>query len=335
MRILFLGVDSYEHILPGLVRLGHDVVHVDPSRALPNWPGDLARRWAWRSGGWGFEPRVERYVLDAVAGRRFDVALVLRGDLVSRRLVERLPAQRIVNFNNDHPFGARDGGRWRLFKAALPAYDLFVTPRQVTAEAATALGARRALQVRLWADEVAHRPLDRDQVAPELRSHVCFAGTWMPERGPFMARLLDRGVPLTIFGARWHRAPEYDRLKRALRPGWLGGDAYRQAIAGSHIAVALLSERNEDLHTRRSVEIPALGRVLCAPRTRDHLAMYDDGVEALFFDDADACADQCLALLADPQRLATIAERGRARCLRNGDFTEPTLTRILEAAIRG
>ncbi len=50
--------------------------------------------------------------------------------------------------------------------------------------------------------------------------------------------------------------------------------------------------------------------------------MYVDGEEAVFFDDADECADRCLELLKEPERIAAIAAAGRRRVLENGDSTK-------------
>ena len=103
----------------------------------------------------------------------------------------------------------------------------------------------------------------------------------MPERGPFLLRLVERGVPLRIYGARWNLAPEYERLRACVASGNLVGDDYVKAIRGAEIAIGLLSKGNEDLHTTRSLEIPAIGTLFCAERTSEHLAMYEDGEEAV------------------------------------------------------
>ncbi len=156
----------------------------------------------------------------------------------------------------------------------------------------------------------------------------------MPERGPFLLRLVERGVPLRIYGDRWHLAPEYGKLRSHVVLGNLGGDDYVKAIRGAAIAIGLLSKANKDLHTTRSFEIPATGTLFCAERTSDHLEMYEDGKEAVFFDCADECADLCLALLAQPDRISEIATAGLNRIRRNGDFNENLLTKIIEAALK-
>ncbi len=162
-------------------------------------------------------------------------------------------------------------------------------------------------------------------------SEVAFVGTWMPERGPFMKRLIERGVPLRIFGPRWEKAAEYPVLAPHLMSQSLGDVDYVKAISGTKIALGLLSLGNEDLHTTRSMEIPAIGTLFCAPRTSDHEALYLDGTEAVFFDDADTCAEACTALLNDAGRRETIARAGFERAKRNNWFNERLCADILTA----
>jgi hypothetical protein len=154
----------------------------------------------------------------------------------------------------------------------------------------------------------------------------------MPERGPFMLDLLRAGVPLRIFGPRWSRAPEYPLLSGVVADRYMDDAEYVGAIAEARIALALLSRGNRDLHTTRSLEIPAIGTLLLAERTADHAAMYRDGEEAVLWDDAAECARGCLSLLADPGRVAAIAAAGRARLLRNGHLNETVLATILACA---
>jgi spore maturation protein CgeB len=140
----------------------------------------------------------------------------------------------------------------------------------------------------------------------------------MPGRGAFMARLIERGVPLAIHGSRWKRAPEY----RLLQP--------TRASAGAKIALVLLNGQNADLHTTRSAEIPAIGTAMCAPRTPHHQQLYKEGEEAVFFDGADDCAETCKRLLADDGRRQAIADAGRRRTFANGTYNEVLARRIVD-----
>jgi len=57
-----------------------------------------------------------------------------------------------------------------------------------------------------------------------------------------------------------------------------------------------------------------------------HLAMYEEGKEAVFWSDAKECAEQCKALLANDSLREAIAKAGHERCLRNAHFNEVLAT---------
>ena len=337
MNILYIGPDAgtCRHRRFALERLGHRVFAVDPAIALSRIHHFLLG-WSFKTGALGLGGLVERYVLSKVGKQQFDLGLVDGGEQISPSLVRKLRrhAPILVHLNNDHPYAPRDGQRWRLVRKALPYYDLYVSPRLTTVEAARRAGIRNIMQMNFAADEVAHRPLEMTaEDHARFDADVVFVGTWMPERGPVLARLAERGVPLRIYGNRWEKAPEYPILKPFISGGAMVGDDYAKALQGSKIAIGLLSKGNEDLHTQRSLEVPAMGVLLCGERTSDHLAMYDDGVEAVFWDDADECADRCLELLADPARIRSIAAAGRVRLAKNGDYNEQLMAKVLATAV--
>jgi hypothetical protein len=97
--------------------------------------------------------------------------------------------------------------------------------------------------------------------------------------------------------------------------------------------LGLVSIENKDLHTHRSAEVPAIGTAFSAQRTSQHLAMYDEGVEAVFWDDADECARVCLALLSDPAKLKQVAERGHQRVVKDRNFNEPLMERVVRETL--
>ena len=336
-KILYIGPDAgtCRQRRCALERLGNLVTHCDPRMALP--ANVWAERWLVKTGALGAAAIVERRILADAGATRYDLALVDGGHLVSPRLVRRLKerADQVILVNLDNPYVPRDGAKWRLLRKAAVEYDLCVVNRRSTAEAALRSGARKVMQTDFAADEVVHRPraLTEEERA-RFTSDVVFVGTWMPERGPFLATLVARGVPLQIWGERWSKAPEFDVLRPHYRGPALGNGDYGAALIGSTIAIGLLSEGNEDLHTTRSMETPALGVLFCGKRTVDHMAMYREGEEAVFWSDADECAAVCLSLLKQPGKVRAIAAAGRRRVLANRSFNEPLMAGILDEVVR-
>ena len=316
-------------------RLGHRLTHIDTRALLPRtvW----VDRIVWRAGGHWLAPLLCRALSKALKGQQFDLCYVDNGEWVSPSVISLLKrhCRRVANYNIDDPTGPRDWQRFAAYRRAVPHYDLLAVVRNESQAEVKALGGKHVVRVYRSADEVMHapRPLSAQDRAT-WDCDVLFLGTWMPERGPFLLALIKQGVPLSIRGGHWQKAPEWP----ALRPYWKGGpiegDDYAKAIQCAKVNIGLLSKGNRDLHTTRSLEIPSLGALFCAERTSEHMGMYEDGVEAAFWSDASECARLCQALLADEPHRAAMAARGRQRFLRNGHGNEAIIASLLETLYR-
>ena len=337
LKILYIGANygTSRHRYLALQRLGHEAFIVDPLSFIPS--NRLVGKWIYETGAWGLEGWVKKKVLDSIQGMKFDFCLVDGGHIVGPEMVKALKGRckHVVNFNHDDPFSKVEWRKWRLYRESIPEYDLLVVVRAQNIDEVKSLGAKNVLHVFRTADEVAHKPkvLSSDE-STAWSSDVCFIGTWMPERGPFMAELIERGVPLSIWGNRWHKAKEWEVIKSAWRGPGIYSEDYVKPILASKICLGLLSKGNRDFHTTRSVEIPAVGGLLCAERTTEHLEMYEEDKEAVFWRDAEECAAKCLKLLQQPELCKKIALRGHKRCLKNNYFSEPTLKKIIDYVMR-
>ena len=294
------------------------------------------RKLNYEAGGLLLAERVRKGLLANLDGRTFDAVWVDSGRNVGPKLVREMRERwgPVINYNPDDPFGYRDRLAWLLYRKAVPEYSLMVVVRTPNVEEAKVLGARRVERIYRLADEVAHAPRMVDpERARTFDADVAFTGTCFEDRGAFMASLVERGLPLSLRGNRWDRTPQWSILQRAWKgPGTTNDEDYAAAILCAKINMGLLSQANRDEHTSRSAEIPYMGGLFCAPRTPEHLGMYRDGEEAVFWDDADECLAVCTALLKEPERMREIAANGRKRALANGYVNEPVLARLLETA---
>jgi spore maturation protein CgeB len=333
LSILYLGSGDGTSLdrANALRRLGHRVEHVDLRNLLPR--SRWVYRITWRVGGHLLSPWILHELPKTLESAHYDLCYVDGGEWVTPRVIGllRRHADKIVNYNIDDPLGMRDLARSKAYRQSLSYYDLCVVVRDENVAEARRLGARNVMRVYRSSDEVSHAP--RGVSAEDRKrwhAEVLFLGTWFPERGPFLVELVELGVPLTIRGANWNKAPEWAVLKRYWEGGQLQGDDYALAIQCAKISLGLLSKGNRDLHTTRSLEIPALGGLLCAERTAEHLQLYVEGEEALFWRDAEECAGVCRDALADEPRRQRIAAAGHARSMINGNHNQTVMQAILD-----
>ncbi len=335
LSILYLGPISGTCLdrANALRRLGHAVEHLDLRILLPKtaW----VDRITWRMGGHLIAPWLMRSLAEVLNGKKFDLCYVDGGEWVTPKVISllRLHAKKVINYNIDDPLGARDGARFKAYRQSLPYYDLNIVVRQENVAEAEMLNVKKIMRVYRSADEVSHTPRKLSEKDHQTwDSEVLFLGTWFPERGPFLLALIQLGVPLTIRGSNWHKATEWPQLKQYWKGGAISGDDYAKAIQCAKVNLGLLSKENRDLHTTRSLEIPALGGLLCAERTSEHITMYNEGQEAVFWKDAEECAEICRFALSNENRRQTIAAAGHLRVKKNGHYNQIILTNILQAA---
>ncbi|MGA2647542.1 MAG: glycosyltransferase [Candidatus Sulfotelmatobacter sp.] len=335
--LLYIGTNSgtSRHRALALGRLGYDVFIIDPAAFLPH--SRFVSAWTWHTGGLFVEHFVRRKVLENIPSNNFDLVYVDGGELAGPSLILELKNRfgSVINYNLDDPYGRRDGRRWKLYLRSVPFYDLVVVVRDSNVPEAIARGARNVLRAHRSADEIAHAPRQISrQDWQKWGSEIVFVGTWMPERGHFMARLIELGVPLSIYGGRWQKAREWPVLRSCWRGATLEREQdYAMAIQCAKVSLGLLSKGNRDLTTQRSFEIPHLGGVLCAERTPEHSELYREDEEAVFWSSPEECAEKCMQLLQDEPRRKRLAMNGRRRCLHNGTTNQKVLAQVLQQAL--
>lgn len=342
MKILYIGHAAPEstsrHRADALTRLGHEVIVADPYAALAtHLSGRLRGALHYRSGYRLLQGAVcawtDRLLRQHAAWP--EMVWVDGGELIGAAAANKLRrfGHPLVLYNIDDPTGKRDGRRFDSLLAALPAYDLCVVVREPNVSEFYARGARAVHRAWRSYDEVLHRPFDNtDEIPAAFRSEVAFVGTWIPgeQRDEFMLSLLRQGVPLSIWGDGWQRSPGWAQIKHYWRGQSIYSRDYVAAVQGSKIALGLLSKGNRDLHTSRSSEIPYAGGLLCAQRTSEHMRMYKEGEEAVFWDSADECAALCNSLLPDAGLRERIRANGKIRSGIGGFGNEAILSDIIQ-----
>jgi hypothetical protein len=342
MKILFLGNNkpsaTTSHRANALIRLGHDVRIEDPFEALSP---HLSNRWLttfhYRTGYRFLEFWVAKWIEKMDHNfDQFDCVWVESGELYSKNILLGLRQWKkpIILFSLDDPTGLRDGRRYDTFKAALNQYDLITAVRDESAIELTELGCKKVLRIWRMYDEVAHSSagLTESDISPYI-SDVCFIGTWMRHEGrdKFLLELASHGLSISIWGDRWQKSPYWKQIQPYWRGKSLSGKSYVAAIYGAKICLGLLSKGNRDLHTQRSLEVPYAGGLFCAERTVEHMQLYKENEEAVFWADAKECAEKCLELLANPEKRERIRLAGMKRVRENKVGNEDVCRQILES----
>lgn len=339
--ILFIGSNSpsstSRHRLDALLRLGYCVTVIDPSKLTE-------LRYAWqklfhyRSGYIFLQKSLLRALqsLDVLQNLSPDLVWIDSGELCGPRILKFLASRfscPLVLYNVDDPTGSRDGKRFYTLKSALPLYTLCVFVRPETSLEALALGARRVLTVHRSYDEVIHLLPAHSNLSHPPISAVTFVGALIPgeRRDYFIQKLINAGLPVCLYGNRWHKSPYWHNIKHVHKGPSLVGEAYSQALHNSFITLGLLSHGNRDLVTQRSFETLASRGLFCAERTSEHQLLYENKYEAVFWDSIADCINYCSDLLDNSEVRSRICENGANRIRELGVGNEDICRQIISS----
>ena len=138
------------------------------------------------------------------------------------------------------------------------------------------------------------------------------------------------GVEVRVWGNGWERGPRHANLRLERRP--IYGEDYVRCLCATDVNLGFLRKANRDLHTTRSVEIPACGAFMLAERTAEHLALFAAGREADYFGDADELLAKVRWWLERDAERRAVARAGRERCLASG-YDLPSMLRAMLASL--
>jgi len=347
LNIAYIGSSSpgstSRHRADALSRLGHEVRTADPYAAFGGkLNGTIQGLVHYRSGYRLLQSDMVRWTQDLIQQAlpwEPDIVWIDNGELLGMDAVKLLSqtGARLVCYNHDNATAKRDGRRFDSLLKALALYDLCVVVRPENVLQYQGHGARQVMRVWMSYDEVMHAPFkDSSDIPARFRSDVAFIGTWMrgENRDRFLLDLVNRGVPVSIWGDRWQKSPLWGQLRACYRGASLSGRDYVAAIQGAKVCLGMLSKGNRDLHTTRSMEIPYAGGVLCAERTSEHQALYEEDVEAVFWRDAAECARQCFRLLDDEAWRESLRSAGMARVRAGGRGHEDVCCKVIDALLQ-
>jgi spore maturation protein CgeB len=277
--------------------------------------------------------RLNRAILERAKAERVHAALC---DKVLGLWPETLRALRqmgvlTVDYVNDNPFGPRRDPGWRLFRKALPEYDLHAVPRRSSMQDFLRQGARAVTRINFTFEPSVHFPPPAEWSDRDRDRNVSFVGTPYDQRGAFLTGLWRAGLPVDISGSRphWKAALTPAAFAGMFRVGELKVEAYREAIWRSRINLAFVTHGNVDDVAHKAFEITACGGFLLAERTPAHLACFREDEEAVFFADEAECVEKIRRYLPDEAARSRIAAAGQRRAAASGYDNDSMLGGLL------
>jgi spore maturation protein CgeB len=156
-------------------------------------------------------------------------------------------------------------------------------------------GGRKVIYCTQGYDRSIHHPY---HTFNEKDKDVSFVGHYETYRGKVVKCLLDAGIHVHIVGFKWKRfCNKYKAYSNLHFHGdVILGEEYAKFISSSYISLGLVSKWIAELHTTRTMEIPACGTLLVTELNNETIELFEKD-EAVFFEDIDELTQKVSSLL--------------------------------------
>lgn len=215
------------------------------------------------------------------------------------------------------------------FISSLSNYDVYFTTKSYGVSDIMQLGCNNVNFIGNAYDSNTHKPYNLTQEEKTtFGCEVGFVGEYELERANSIKFIADNGIRVRIFGPNWQKMEPHDNIKIETTAVW--GEDYAKAICAFDIALCFLRKINRDLQTQRSIEIPACGSFMLAERTNEHLELFQEDVEAVYFSDNSELLEKCRYYLQHDEEREKIASAGRNRCVVGGYSNISRIQKMVE-----
>ena len=315
MKILFIGPkfgNSYL-LFKAFKKKYQNIEMLDTKNILP-YP-EISIKIFYHISPYIFEKYINNKILNKIK-KKYDLIFIKSGEIIGKTLILKLKkiSKKIVYFCNDNPYVTRDKNRWKLFYASAKYYDVIAYQDSSRIKLAKKFRLKNSLLVIPPYDSEIHKKHKitlNEKV--KLKNKIIFIGTWFPDRGYFFKKLIDQGLPVKIYGSRWHKDPEYEKIRSNISLGHVYDKNYSKLIQSSDIAICLFSKQNMDTITARSIEIPAIGTLLFSFKTKTMTSIFKENSEAIFFSNINECISKCKFYLKNKSLAKKIAKRAKIK----------------------
>lgn len=324
LKILYIGPlwsgSTALQRMQSLQELGHTIIPFDTT-PYTNIGNRLKRSIVHRA-KWGPQlSALNRDILKIAADVEYNWAWIDKGIWIYPETVDTLKHNKDTLVIHYTPDPAIVFQKTRHFMRSIPHYDVLITTKSYEVQKYKESGARQAVYIQQGYDPLIFKPYDVNPNTRErLESDVCFVGHC--ERHYYHCiRTIAKAVDnIAVWGwGNWGRcAMLHPWLKSVYRGSSIWNIDYAKALCCAKIGLGLLTKGVPEKSTTRTYEITACGTFMLAERTDEHMALFEEGKEAEFFDSDEELLDKVKYYLVHADERKRIARAGRERCLKSG-----------------
>ena len=261
-----------------------------------------------------------------------DIIFIIKGNIVYPTILKRIkklyPKIKLISWSLDDMYAWHNRSIYYTF--GIKFYDVVFTTKSYNLNELKKLGAKNIKFLYQAYSKKYHIPYS-DCCKTKFKFDVLFIGTAEKERIESLNFLAKNGIKIQIYGGGWDKVnPALIHPNLTLNKYDLIGDDYAEALSCAKVSLCFLRKINRDLHTSRSIEIPACKGFMIAERTQEHLDLFEEDKEAVYFDNNEELLEKVQYYLKHENLRKQISENGYKRCLTSGYSYDNMVSKILK-----
>lgn len=266
-----------------------------------------------------------------VESNSYDLVWIDKGLTINpetlRYIKKTQPQANLVSYTADNMVERHNQSQ--NFLDCISLYDYHITTKSYIIDSLKKLGAQKVIFTYQSYEDSFHYPRELSkQEIDNLGGDVGFIGAWEKERCESILYLVKNGIKVTVYGGgKWKDYANYHPNLR-IKPAVFSED-YSKALQAFKISLCFLRKMNHDLHTSRSMEIPACGGFMLAERTKEHLELFEEDQEAAYFSTNQELLEKCTYYLKQNKERKMMAGAGLKRCQSSGYSNFNTLYKVI------
>jgi len=278
---------------------------------------------------------VNKNILIEVRDYKPNIVFIVKGNIIYPWVLKRIksihPNIKLISWSLDDMYAWHN--RSLYYTLGLKYYDTVFTVKSYNVRDLKLLGAKEVKYLHQAYSKKHHKPCNScDEIKD--KADVIFIGHGERERFESLNYLAKNGIKVTVYGAAWHKK-EFNNYHNNLQINDypLFGEAYSNALSCSSINLCFLRKINRDLHTSRSLEIPACGGFMMAEQTQEHAELFKEDKEAVFFNNDKELLVKVQYYLKNKTERIKISKAGYDRCVNSNYSYDSMLNKILEGIV--
>lgn len=270
--------------------------------------------------------KINRRLLELISEKVPDFIFIVKGTYIYPSTLKSIKNKNIkmISWSLDDMYAMHN--RTFFYDHGLKYFDLVVTTKSYNVHELKLLGAKNILFQYQAFEQDCHKPCTD---CSGFLWDVCFVGSFEKERFESIKFLAQNGIKINLWGQTWaFLANKYENI--TFMGGELYDEEYAKIFACSKISLNFLRKKNRDLHTSRSIEIPACKGFMIAERTDEHKLLFTENEEAVYFSDDQELLEKILYYLIHIDDRNKIADAGYLRCVKSDYSYDNRIKEIID-----